>query len=406
MTDIREITAYGLSSPLDPPLERQFPDGYQRTIKRDMVLVKFETADGEVGYAPAGASPSMLGQHYEEPTLEHVVNLINTVVAPTLRGANPDDIEGARESLSDITLPGFLKSQLVAAIDVALYDIAGKRAGAPIYELLTEEEGVTPDLSLYASGGQYLPPDELVEQATRMSELGFGAFKYRAGFGVETDRHVLAELVETVGDEMDIMVDCHLWWEGGESYDVATVQDLVADFQDHGVYWVEEPVAPGRYEEYKILAETTNAPLAGGENEESVQSLIALAESGAVDFVQVDTPYHEGYTGCLRVAKRCAELDLAFTTHNFGSLLGLVTNAHLLAATPNEMYFQCPTFLIDESSASYSYPLATEILKDDLDLSGGRFSVPDGPGLGVEIDLAVVEEYSFIDGPWTEFHYE
>lgn len=406
MTDIREITAYGLSSPLDSPMERGFPGGYQRTIKRDTVLVKFETADGEVGYAPAGASPSMLGQHYEEPTLEHVVNLINTVVAPTLRGADADDVGGARDSLSDITLPGFLKSQLIAAIDVALYDIAGKRAGVPIYELLAERESVTPELSLYASGGQYLTPDELVKQAKRMHELGFPAYKYRAGFDVETDRHIMTELVEAVGDEMDIMVDCHLWWEGGESYDFTAVRDLVADFQKQDVYWVEEPVAPGKYEDYQALSETTDAPLAGGENEESVQSLIALAESGAVDFVQVDTPYHEGYTGCLQVARRCAELGLAFTTHNFGSLLGLVTNAHLLAATPNETYFQCPAFLIEDSAASYSYPLAIEILEDDLDLSGGQFSVPDGPGLGVEVNLDVVEDYSFIDGPWTEFHYE
>lgn len=408
---ITDVTAHALSSPIQPPREHEFLGGTRRILKRDVVVVIVETADGLVGYAPAGASSSAMREYFEGATHRNFVEVFDDVIAPTLEGEQLDGVETAHRLINDINIPGFLRSQTLAAVDVALHDIIGKRQNAPIYELLLEQSDVTtrPDrtLPLYASGGMYMRPEGYAEEAAGLAEYGFTGYKYRPGLGPEEDLRTIRLIREEVGEEMDIMVDAHTWWKMGDrSYTPEQVRDLTAKFQEYDVYWVEEPVEPEAHSEYRQLREATGTPLAGGESEESPDGLKRLADTGAVDFLQGDVRHHCGFTGCWDVVEHCDEGDVTFVPHHFGTQLGLVANAHLVAAAPGSELLEYPVFETGRHPGMYPFPLAEDILESPFDVEGGELEVPDESGLGVDVNLDVLTEYPYEEGAWTEFHYE
>jgi L-alanine-DL-glutamate epimerase-like enolase superfamily enzyme len=204
------------------------------------------------------------------------------------------------------------------------------------------------------------------------------------------------------------MVDAHTWWKVRDgSYPPERVDELARAFEAFDPFWLEEPVAPDDYEGYRRLAGRADVPLAGGESEESPAGLLDLARTGAVSFLQGDVRHHWGYTGCWDAVAYCADgdRDVQFVPHHFGTHLGLVANAHLVAAAPGAELLEYPVFG-DDVAAMYPFPLAAELLATDLDPTDGRLTLPDGPGLGVEVDLDVVERYPYVEGPWTEFRYD
>lgn len=411
---IRSIDGYALSSPIDPEQDRPFHGGVRTLKKRDVVLVVIETADGTRGVAPSGASSSAMREYFEDDSQASFADLIGGPVADRLEGerlTEPADVHGL---LADVYLPDRLREQTIAALDVALYDIQGRELGAPAYELLAEgsdgiEEQPTIELPLYASAGMYMEPEGYVEQATLVEEAGFVGYKYRPGIGPDGDRRILEALDERTG--VDPMIDAHTWWKvEGDAYDGETIRSLVKHAADHGAYWVEEPVAPDDYDSYRALSDL-GVPLAGGESEHSAAGLIALAETGAVSYLQGDVRHHGGFTGCWKAATYCAGRDVEYVPHNFGTWLGLIANAHLVAAAPDARLLEYPVFErdpaldVDGDPGMYPFDLAFDVIEGEVDLRDGHLRVPDGPGLGVDVDLSVIEKYPFVEGPWTTFEY-
>ncbi|MFB6106005.1 MAG: mandelate racemase/muconate lactonizing enzyme family protein [Halobacteriaceae archaeon] len=414
MTRIASVAGHACSSPIDPPQERPFHGGVRHLLKRDFVLVVVETADGEVGYAPAGASSSAMREYFEDASQRAFAEFISGAVADALEGTAVDDPRDVHDALAnaDLGAPESLETQAASALDVALHDVRGKELGAPVYDLIADDGAdVVTELPLYASAGMYMDPSGYAAQGRTISELGFVGYKYRPGIGPAADRRTLELLAGALGDDCDMLVDAHTWWKIEESYDRETVTDLVETAGRFGAGWVEEPVAPDDYDGYRDLAET-GVPLAGGESEHSPEGLIALADTGAVSFLQGDVRHHRGFTGCMRAARHVADTDTKFVPHNFGTLLGLVANAHLTAGAPGTDLLEYPVFEddphldADRDPGMYPFEAAFEILETDLDVADGRLVVPDGPGLGVEVDESVVERYPFREGPWTEFRYD
>jgi L-alanine-DL-glutamate epimerase-like enolase superfamily enzyme len=410
MSTISTATAYALSNRFSNSREFDFEGGTRRIFKRDAILVEVETTDGLVGYAPVGASSSAMREYFEDATQDNLTDVLNTIVAPEVEGKSTEDPEQVTGIVANGNLPSFLRSQAASAINIALYDLKGKRHGVPAYELLCDKLDIDgeprTELPMYASGGMYMPPEQYLEEAKSLRDAGFKAYKYRPGRGIDEDIRTFELLVDGVGDDMDIMIDAHTWWKmENESYTPNEVCDIVRKFADGGVYWVEEPVAPDDYDGYRRLAESTDAPLAGGENAESADELIELAETGAIDYLQGDVRHHEGYTGCLDAVRYCQTTDVTFIPHNFGTDLGLVANAHLVAATPETPYLECPVYETAAHAGMYPYELSTDILSTSLDRIDGTLTLPDAPGLGVEVNLDVVDEYPYVEGPWTEFIY-
>jgi L-alanine-DL-glutamate epimerase-like enolase superfamily enzyme len=408
--DIADVRGYALSSPIEPVQERQFHGGVRRLHKRDVVLVVVETADGQRGVAPAGASSSAMREYFEGDSQSTFADVIEGSVADALEGESVHDPAEAHEHVDALDLPAKLRHEAVSAIDVALWDIRGRELGAPVATLLAEQNDTetTTDLPLYASAGMYMEPEGYADQAAIIDDLGFEGYKYRPGIGPEADRHTVELLAERV--DCPVMVDAHTWWKTEGGYDDATVRDLVSHAGEHGVFWVEEPVAPDDYDGYRALAE--HAPLAGGESEESPDGLVALGETGAVSFLQGDVRHHRGFEGCWAAAEFCRGRELQYVPHNFGTWLGLVANAHLVAAAPECELLEYPVFegdpALDSESDPGMYPfeLAFDVIEERPLVRDGALSLPSGPGLGVTVDLDVVERYPFVEGPWTSFEYD
>ena len=403
---ISDVSAHTLSSPIDPPQERHFLGGTRRLLKRDVVLVIVETADGAVGYAPAGASSSAMREYFDDASHSDFAGLLEEEVAPHVLGEAIETAADLHALVEKADLPAFLESQAVAPLDVAFHDLLGKERGAPVYDLLADGGDVTTELPLYASAGMYMEPEGYAGQAKAIQDRGFRGYKYRPGLGIEEDLRTLQLIREAVGPEMDVMIDAHTWWKLREhSYSFEEVVDLVNRMAEYDPYWLEEPVEPADYDAYRRLADAVEVPLAGGESEETPDGLVALAETGAVSFLQGDVRHHRGFTGCWAAVQFCLGRDVTFVPHQFGTNLGQVANAHLTAAAPESELLEYPVFG-DDTAGMYPFPLAEEILVEPLDIEDGTLTVPDGPGLGVEVNMDVLERYPHIEGPWTEFHYE
>ncbi|WP_123539100.1 mandelate racemase/muconate lactonizing enzyme family protein [Halosimplex salinum] len=410
--DIAAIHSYALSSPIEPHQDRRFHGGTRRLLKRDVVLVVVETADGARGFATAGASSSAMTEYFEGESQGTFADIMEGPVADALESETIESIPEAHELIRDSDVPAGDVTEAISAVDVALHDLRGKEHGVPVYELLAEEYGTEPtlELPLYASAGMYMEPDGFAEQAAVIEDLGFFGYKYRPGIGPDGDRRTV-ELLDKVLEETEFMLDTHTWWKLGEAYGRETVRELVAYAGKRGAYWVEEPVEPDDYEGYVDLAET-GTPLAGGESEESPAGLVELGETGAVSYLQGDVRHHEGFTGCRDAVEYCRGRDVEFVPHNFGTWVGLAANAHLVAAAPEVRLLEYPVFendpALDAGSVAGMYPfdLAFDVIEGEPDVEDGVLSVSDDPGLGIDVDLDVVEEYPFVDGPWTEFHYD
>lgn len=403
---ITDVTVYTLSSPIEPPQERRFYGGVRRLLKRDVVLARLTTADGAVGYAPAAATSSAMREYFEGTSHDDLAELLETRVADAVAGVEITAPADLADAVDGLDLPTKLASEANGVLDVAYHDLWGKAVGAPVYELLAGED-VDPDpLPCYASAGMYMEPEGYAEQAAAIEDAGYGAYKYRPGLGPEEDERTIRLVREAVSDEMDVMVDAHTWWKLGErSYGFDTVVDLLDAFADYDPYWIEEPVEPADYDAYERLRSRTDLPLAGGESEESVDGLLRLLETG-VDYLQGDVRHHAGFTGCWECVEACAGRDdVAFVPHNFGTDLGLVANGHLVAASPQDVLLERPVFG-DGVEGMYPFPLAEDLVSTDVTVEDGRLTLPDGPGLGVDVDESVVEEYPYVEGPWTEFEYD
>ncbi|HET7324228.1 MAG TPA: mandelate racemase/muconate lactonizing enzyme family protein [Halococcus sp.] len=402
---LTEVTVHSLSSPIEPPQERAFYGGVRRLHKRDFVLIVVETADGTVGYAPGAATSSAMREYFEGTSHDDFADLMETRVADAIAAieiTSPTDIA---RTVRELALPTKMESEAIGALDVAYHDIRGKEVGAPVYELLTDHDIGSVSLDCYASAGMYMDPPEYAEQARAIQERGFSAYKYRPAGPPETDREVIRQIRETVGDDLDVMVDAHTWWKLGErSYSFEQVVGVIESIASENPYWVEEPVAPMDYDAYERLCERVAVPVAGGESEASPEGLCRLAETG-IRYLQGDVRHHAGFTGCWRAVEACSGRDVTFVPHNFGTQLGLVANAHLMVAQPETSLLEYPVFG-DDTAGMYPFPLAEEVVADDLSIEDGAFEVPDGPGLGIEINEDVIEEYPAIEGPWTEFEYE
>lgn len=399
---LTDITVHTLSSAIDPPQERPFYGGVRRLHKRDFVLAIIETADGLVGYAPAGASSSAMREYFDDASHGSFADLLETDVADAVEGRDiesPDDIVTAVDQLD---LPTKLESEAISVLDVAYYDLWGKQVGAPVYDLLADRDVDPEPLDMYASAGMYMEPEGYAEQAAALQDRGFGAYKYRPAGPPEDDVETLRCIRERTGAEMDIMIDAHTWWKLGErSYDFNQIVELLEEFKAYDPYWIEEPVEPADYEAYRRLK---NAPIAGGESEESPAGLRRLLETG-VQYLQGDVRHHCGFTGCWELVEECQGRDTAFVPHNFGTHLGLVANAHLITAAPETPLLEYPVFG-DDIAGMYPFPLAEDILKTDLTIENATLTLPDGPGLGVDVDESVIDEYPYIEGAWTEFIYD
>lgn len=304
----------------------------------------------------------------------------HTIVAalkPVLMGQDPLD----RERLYGKLLARLRNTtwRCIGAIDVALWDLCGKIANLPLYQLLGAYRDAVP---AYASSPGLESIEDYVGEATRMKEQGFRAYKiHPPRVGWQRDAKISAEVRKAVGNDFTLMIDCS--WQ----YKYADALRLGRVVEELGFYWYEDPLPNDDFYNYRKLREKLDIPLVA--TQDSPGSFHSYAEwitAGATDCLRGDVAVKGGLTPCLKAAHLAEAFRMNFEMHHGGNSLNNIANLHLICALPNSEYFE---ILLPDDVQKCG-------VVDDLSVDAqGLVHVPKKPGLGVELDMDFIRANTF-----------
>jgi L-alanine-DL-glutamate epimerase-like enolase superfamily enzyme len=389
---VTRVQPFLMSVPFAEPIRLPFYGGERTILKRDAMLVRVTTSSGVTGYAPG-------------PGSERVHDAIRDVIAPFLEGHTLSDPDALRIRFE--SGPGRGNRELSKAycvVEVALWDIYAKSFSVPVSEVLGGR--VRERIKLYGSAGMYQPPAQYAEEAAAIAALGFRAYKMRPALGPEDDIKTVRLMREAVGATVDLMIDAHAWWRMGDrSYSPETVARVSEAMAEYDPLWLEEPLPPEDHAAYAALREKEFVELAAGEHEPDEAGFIDLIDSDCVDYVQMDVVCQGGYAMARRLFNLIARRELRFAFHAWGTDLEILAAAQLGVCWPDTVveWLEYPCYTDGGKPGMYAFPLAAGILKQPLQIERGELIVPRGPGLGIEVNEAVIEEYPWIPGPWSFF---
>jgi len=389
---IRSVRAFLLSYPFDEPIRMSYFGGERVIFKRDAMLVRIETDNGLVGYAP--------GQGTEEAK-----NLVENVIGPFLTDKALGDPDALRVLfLKGPGAGGETLSRTYCSAEIALYDIVGKARGLPVSELIGGR--VRDHIRLYGSAGMYMPPEQYAEEAAAVAELGFRAYKMRPALGPKGDVETVRRMRAATGPAFDLMVDAHTWWRmGDQNYSYEMVRDIAEQISEYEIAWLEEPMPPQDHESYRRLKDEGIVPLASGEHEPDEPGYLDLILTNSVDYVQMDVVCQGGFATGRRLMPEIESSGLKFAFHSWGTALEVLAAAHLGICWPETVveWLEYPCYSTPSRNFMYAFPTAAEILSEPLQIDHGDLIVPRSPGLGIQINERVIDKYPWIPGPWSSF---
>lgn len=280
----------------------------------------------------------------------------------------------------------------VAAVDIALWDIAGRHFEVPAYQLLGGKQRDKARLHLLIDSPDI---DQLVSGAKNAVSEGFTAVKFDAlPDGIVESRETytstmqtiverVAAARETVGWEIDLILELHRDFNPGEV--IALAQEL----ERFRLYFIEDPIPPHSVDAHSDVLRYSRVPVAVGERQTTIYEFQEMLTRGA-RFLRPDVGLSGGITHCKKIATLAEAHHAQLITHNFFNPLLTAATLQLYGAIAN-----CGTleYLLWEEE-----PPRSEMLKVPLQRDGGYMPIPDGPGLGVDFDPKIVERYPY--QPW------
>lgn len=380
MMNITEVIPH----PLAVPLKQPSWTAHEIMTTATLILVEVRTDDGLVGYGEVQGGPQK--------------DIYNWIVqfGDLIRGMNALGHIDVWEKLFALTsprpggiaptdglpppLPRGQRAQIMAAIggiDIALWDIKGKAANMPVYQLLG---GSQPTVFTYATGGYYVegaPLSACAEELASFVEKGYRAVKMKTGALPMADEISRIQMTrEAIGDAL-LMLDMNA------PYTVADCIRFAHAVEPFDIYWLEEPLhwylQP---DDYVRLAAATAIPLAHGEREWHRFTIRDFLQSGALKFVQFDSTRHAGFTESLRIAHVAEQMGVFIAPHTAPHL-----HAHLVAA------FGDKAFGAESHGDPDRHPIHHHLYRGGPDFRDGRLHLSDKPGFGIEVDDDVLRRY-------------
>lgn len=312
---IERVQAWVLRAPVDRPVTTSFGVMHDRPA----LLLALTDSEGTVGYGEVWCNFPSVGA-------EHRARLVVHTLAPMVRGRPWNHPREMFELLTQSTEVLALQSgeagpfaQCIAGLDIALWDLWGRRQRQPLWQLL----GGVARMQTYASG---LSAADQPSLALQKQAEGHVAFKLKVGFGALQDRAALAGLREALGSDASLMIDANQAWDLTAA--LAQLPALAA-LQPA---WIEEPLrCDAPWHEWQALAAAVAIPVAAGENLRGAQLDQAL-QQGVLGVIQPDIGKWGGFSGCLEVARKAIAQGVQFCPHWLGGGVGLLASMHLLGA--------------------------------------------------------------------------
>jgi L-rhamnonate dehydratase len=338
---------------------------------QDAFLVRLHTDEGLVGIGEADTSPYLARTMIEMPSSHAVARGL----AEVLVGEDAADIDRLWQLLYRATYHygrAGVALHVISAIDMGLWDLAGKEAGRPIHDLLGGASAVS--VPVYASEVMPETPDEVRRLAENAVEGGYRALKLGwgpLGRDLEGDVQLVSAARDALGPERALMLD------GGMGYTVESALELLERLDGTDLYWLEEPLAADDYDGYRRLADSTPVRIAAGEADSGLAPYRALVERGHVRVLQPDLARCGGFTVGRGIARLAAEQGVEAVPHCFSTGVLVAASLQFVAA------LERPTW--SEYSVADS-PLVSGVLAEPFVLEAGELRVPTAPGLGIELD--------------------
>ncbi len=362
---------------------------------QDSLLVVIHTDEGLTGYGESDLNP-WIGKACIEAPGSHTMGL---GMRELLIGRDADEIDDIWQTIYTMTAMNGRRGAVVhamGAVDMALWDLRGKKAGKPLWQLLgpKRDTPVIPYASLQPAGSTFAAyRDALCRSAEEAKRLGFKAVKAEctmngpyAHNGMHEDyaRHtqVVAAVREAIGPDVVLMVDVQYLWR-----DARTAYSVAKDWEQFNLYFLETPIWPDFLDEHAKLARELKIPIASGEWLATRWEFEDLMDRGKVGVVQPDVGRVGGITEARHVCAMAAERNLTVVPHCWKTGVSISATAHLAFATPGIAFIEyLPPQLCVEK-------LRRELAVEDLIFENGEIRVPTKPGLGVEINWDAVKAY-------------
>lgn len=346
---------------------------------QDALLVKVETDAGITGVGEVDSSPQIAKAAIEAPFSSTITNGLRALVI----GENPFEYEKIWHKMyMGSRYPGRRGAVVhaMSGIDLALWDIMGKALQMPVYQLLGG--GFRKKVRAYASTLFGDTIQETADRARWLVDQGFTAVKFGwdpLGEDLDQDERLVEAIREAVGPDVDVLIDA------GHAYNTKTAIQMARRFEPYGIYWLEEPLVPDNLDGYAQLAGSTDLRIAAGEAESNRYSYVDLMDRGNIDVVQFDVTRSGGLTETKKIAYAAYDRGLEVVNHSFTTDLNIAASLAVLSAVPDAHLFE---YCVEDS------PLRQELIRNPIRPVDGYVSVPEEPGLGVEIDDEVVERYA------------
>ncbi len=340
---------------LVPPFRSAYPKQVHA------LLVRIATDDGLIG----------LGECQAPVIPEAPASIIDRLLAPMLIGRDPRDQQAMWEQMYGSMrerghTTGFMLDA-ISALDIALWDLAGKAARAPTYALLGAKQ--RENVPVYVSGLPGATREARVQAAVEVMAQGFRAIKLFLGHGLTADVAEVAAVRAAVGSEAQLMVDVQ-WL-----YDVPTAIALGRELEKLGVYWLETPLIPEDIAGHVEVCAALNMAIAIGECERSRYQFRSLLEAHALDIAQPDVGRAGGISETQRIAVLAASFGVPCALHlGVGLAAYIAASAQLALCLPNLLYVEYQPAMLRLANSFLTHPLSCE---------KGYLHVPQGDGLGI-----------------------
>ena len=359
--------------PLAIPIRPGSPSSAWEGALAKQVLVRIDTDAGLTGWGEAFAYGAPLA----------VCNVVDETLAPLLLGEDATRIEAHLDRLQRVLMVWGRRGLgmfALAGIDLALWDLAGKALGVPVWRLLGGR--AQPRVCAYASMLRYATSSEVGRVASSLAAAGYTALKLH-----QTDVESVAVARDAVGWEVELMLDTNCPWTVEEAITMAR------RLEPAGLRWLEEPVWPP--EDYRGLARVraaTSIPIASGENEATAFGFRAACEAGAMDIAQPSITKVGGLSEMRKVAVVAASANVTVVPHAFYYGPGLAASVHFALATPGVPYVEFPGAALD-----------APLLAEPLRCVDGYVEIAERPGFGADPDPAVIARYAYQSGAGKPF---
>ena len=321
-----------------------------------------------------------IGSVYSHPALIYLI--VRDQLNPLLIGEDPCNVEELWKKMYGLTLwygrKGVAMSTL-GGVDTALWDLRGKSAGKPVWELLGGGRKTCP---AYASGLLWNDVDKLAEEAGQYIERGFRRVKMRLARSEEYDTSAVLAVRKAIGMDHDVIVDASM------RYHFELACRMGNFLKEQKVFWYEEPFAPEDIDSYVALRQVVDVPIAGGEKEFGLQGFREVIRAKALDIVQPDASRCGGISEVWKIAEMAEGSGLGVATHSWNDAVAIMANAHVVAAMSNGV-----TVEVDQMNN----PFVNDLLVKPLQIESGELQLSHAPGLGVELDLEVVDKFRLGD---------